>query len=131
MFLCRTQPPPQISDKQLEEREHSIDQWKGDTLLSEHNALNVFNICAEIYNSFVLKIHFIRADIRRGDGLGRTEQKRGDEGRIFWLVMSLHWRPGAQQANGSIVLLIWLLTVALCRCDSELQCHHLPVVFRQ
>jgi hypothetical protein len=24
-----SQPPPQISDKQLEEREHSIDQWKG------------------------------------------------------------------------------------------------------
>lgn len=22
-------PPPQISDKQLEEREHTIEQWKG------------------------------------------------------------------------------------------------------
>lgn len=28
IVLC-VQPPPQISDKQLEEREHSIEQWKG------------------------------------------------------------------------------------------------------
>lgn len=25
-----SQPPPQISDKQLEEREHTIEQWKGE-----------------------------------------------------------------------------------------------------
>lgn len=24
-----SQPPPQIYDKQLDEREHSIDEWKG------------------------------------------------------------------------------------------------------
>ncbi|XP_044061393.1 mitogen-activated protein kinase 9 isoform X1 [Siniperca chuatsi] len=28
VFLFVSQPPPQISDKQLEEREHSIEQWK-------------------------------------------------------------------------------------------------------
>lgn len=29
VFLFVSQPPPQISDKQLEEREHTIEQWKG------------------------------------------------------------------------------------------------------
>lgn len=29
IFLFVSQPPPQISDKQLEEREHTIEQWKG------------------------------------------------------------------------------------------------------
>lgn len=30
-YICVlvSQPPPQISDKQLEEREHTIEQWKG------------------------------------------------------------------------------------------------------
>lgn len=27
--LSLSQPPPQIYDKQLDEREHSIDEWKG------------------------------------------------------------------------------------------------------
>lgn len=31
LFLSVSQPPPQISDKQLEEREHTIEQWKGRT----------------------------------------------------------------------------------------------------
>lgn len=29
LVLFVSQPPPQISDKQLEEREHTIEQWKG------------------------------------------------------------------------------------------------------
>jgi len=29
-FPFVSQPPPQISDKQLEEREHTIEQWKGE-----------------------------------------------------------------------------------------------------
>lgn len=31
LFPFVFQPPPQISDKQLEEREHTIEQWKGGT----------------------------------------------------------------------------------------------------
>lgn len=33
MIVLFVQPPPQISDKQLEEREHSIEQWKGTNAL--------------------------------------------------------------------------------------------------
>lgn len=29
--LSSSQPPPQIYDKQLDEREHSIDEWKGES----------------------------------------------------------------------------------------------------
>ena len=32
--LFPLQPPPQIYDKQLDEREHSIDEWKGKTCFS-------------------------------------------------------------------------------------------------
>lgn len=32
LFLS-LQPPPQIYDKQLDEREHSIDEWKGKALI--------------------------------------------------------------------------------------------------
>lgn len=30
------QPPPQIYDKQLDEREHSIDEWKGKAYTEHH-----------------------------------------------------------------------------------------------
>jgi hypothetical protein len=30
MFVFVLQPPPQIYDKQLDEREHTIEEWKGD-----------------------------------------------------------------------------------------------------
>lgn len=31
LFVFILQPPPQIYDKQLDEREHTIEEWKGDS----------------------------------------------------------------------------------------------------
>lgn len=31
LFAFIFQPPPQIYDKQLDEREHTIEEWKGDS----------------------------------------------------------------------------------------------------
>lgn len=36
-FVCfYLQPPPQIYDKQLDEREHTIEEWKGDSTTYKH-----------------------------------------------------------------------------------------------
>ncbi len=47
MIVLCVQPPPQISDKQLEEREHSIEQWKGTNTLCCHYLLLSYKLLVE------------------------------------------------------------------------------------
>ena len=36
------QPPPKFTDKQLEEREHTVDEWKGETTRLKKNTYRGF-----------------------------------------------------------------------------------------
>lgn len=51
-LLFYVKPPPQISDKQLEEREHTIEQWKGRMCCPLQNASGcAHNLCLLLFKS--------------------------------------------------------------------------------
>lgn len=48
VFVFSTQPPPAITDKQLDEREHTVEEWKGrngDPLLSDEQPHTLSRLC--------------------------------------------------------------------------------------
>ena len=69
------QPPPQIADKQLDEREHSIEQWKGGMSPSKEKKSALIgtqwnNLSGCTAWMIYLFLFFHSLDIWRGSGLG-------------------------------------------------------------
>lgn len=125
LFFFALQPPPAITDKQLDEREHTVEEWKGGNELCFYLFFWSNHIVIS-HRVFVLPVsHLIlitggggrrayrwlkllavwdclsvcRVDIQRSVGLGRKNKKRCHQGTasIHRLVEFLCWRTGTSR----------------------------------